>query len=57
MQRVEDFILRHAEQRTDYRHPHDMPRRIKVGGQYRILDADEAVWIACKQGESTGRAA
>lgn len=54
---IRDFCARHnIDESTFYRHPQDMPRTIKIGGQKRILDEDEQAWKAKKQ-ESAGRAA
>lgn len=49
---VEDFCNRHGiSEATYYRRRAEMPRTIKVGGQLRIIDADEAAWIEAKQAE------
>jgi hypothetical protein len=50
---VEDFCARHAiSEATFYRRRAEMPRAIKVGGQLRIVDADEQAWIEVKQDEA-----
>jgi predicted DNA-binding transcriptional regulator AlpA len=57
---IKEFCDRHGiDESTFYRRRADMPRTIKVGGQWRILDADESVWIERKQAAAptTGRAA
>jgi predicted DNA-binding transcriptional regulator AlpA len=58
---TKEFCARHGiSEATFYRNPQDMPRRIKIGGQYRITDSDEAVWLERKQAApaiTTGRAA
>jgi len=56
---VEDFCQRHGISLATYhRRRAVMPRTIRVGGQLRILDADEAAWIERLQAEAAqGRAA
>ena len=56
---VEEFCKRHAiSEATFYRRRDLMPRAIKIGGQLRILDTDEAAWIELRQAEAgQGRAA
>lgn len=56
---VADFCERHGiSEPTFYRRRLDMPRSIKIGGQLRIVDADEQAWIERKQMEAvTGRVA
>jgi predicted DNA-binding transcriptional regulator AlpA len=49
----EQFCQRHGiSLATFYRRRPDMPRAIKIGGQLRILDADEVAWIEEKQAEA-----
>ena len=36
---------------TFYRHRDDMPRQIKIGGQWRITDKAESEWLAAKEAE------
>lgn len=53
---VADFCERHGiSEPTFYRRRADMPRQIKIGGQLRILDVDEAAWIERKQEEAAKR--
>ena len=55
---VEQFCERHGiSEATFYRRRADMPRAIKIGGQLRIIDADEQQWIERKQEQAQGRAA
>lgn len=56
---TKEFCSRHGiSEATFYRRADDMPRRIKVGGQYRITEADEAEWLKRKREAATsGRAA
>lgn len=54
---VDQFCKRHnISLATFYRRRDSMPRAIKIGGQLRILDVDEAAWIEQRQAEA-GRAA
>lgn len=49
---IRDFCERHGiSEATYYRHPQDMPRRIKIGGQFRITDEDERAWLELKRAE------
>ncbi|MFE8034645.1 hypothetical protein [Thiohalocapsa marina] len=51
-----DFCDRyHIDKSTFYRRLEDMPRTIRVGGQQRILGADEKAWIERLQAEADAR--
>ncbi len=51
---IADFIARHGiSEPTFYRHRGDMPRQIKIGGQWRITDKAESEWLAAKEAEFT----
>ena len=56
---VKDFCARYGiSEATFYRRRADMPRCIKIGGQLRIVDPDEQVWLERKQAAApAGRAA
>ncbi len=55
---VEHFCNRHGiSEATFYRRRDLMPRSIKIGGQLRILDSDEATWIEARQAEAMQGAA
>ncbi len=55
---IADFCERHGiSEPTFYRHRAEMPKQIKIGGQYRITDKAETEWLASKESEITQAAA
>ncbi len=53
---IEHFCERHGiSEATFYRRRDLMPRAIKIGGQLRILDSDEAAWIEAQQAQADAR--
>ncbi len=55
---IADFCERHGiSETTFYRHRDEMPKQIKIAGQWRIPDKAEAGWLANKEAEYTRAAA
>lgn len=55
---IADFCERHGiSEPTFYRHRDEMPKQIKIGGQWRITDKAESAWLAAKETEPTRAAA
>ncbi len=51
---IADFCGRHnISEVTFYRHRDDMPKAIKIGGQWRIPGKAEDEWLAAKEVEFT----
>lgn len=51
---IANFCVRNdISEPTFYRHRDDMPRQIKIGGQWRITDKAESEWLAAKEAEFT----
>ena len=49
---IADFCERHGiSEITFYRHRAEMPRALKIGGQWRIPDKTEAEWLSAKESE------
>ena len=49
---IADFCERHGiSEPTFYRHRPEMPRAIKIGGQWRIPDTSETQWLTAKEAE------
>ena len=49
---IDDFCARHGiSETTFYRHRPEMPRAIKIGGQWRIPDKSENEWLTAKETE------
>ena len=47
---IADFCERHGiSEPTFYRHRPEMPRAIKIGGQWRIPDKSETEWLTAKE--------
>lgn len=54
---IADFITRHGiSEPTFYRHRDDMPKAIKIGGQWRITDKAESEWLNAKESAFTATA-
>lgn len=54
---IADFCERHGiSEPTFYRHRPEMPRAIKIGGQWRIPDKSENEWLAAKETEAQSMA-
>lgn len=49
---IADFIARHGiSEPTFYRHRQEMPKTIRIGGQWRITAKAEGEWLAAKEAE------